>query len=375
MRALSDSVSLSLFDLSLYFTFLLFIILSYQHFFLLFTFLEVSRLKPCALPPRSWGPRTTSTFPHMERPVTRPMDSNQNLRVSWKLMNLRDFVWEIQYRIIKTTILQEKETIHCSIIIWYTILFLCLKPWRFPQQRQQWIRNGKNWKRFRRGTWRKSEVRKRWSMKQGWRAQKFISPHWWTSVIWRMPNWRQSTLWKMILDLMQYSQNKDHQQLKWLQQKSWIPYPDCQDARDKQVTRVRTDLIHAWSELYSSTLSSPFHPISFSSYSPSISSSPSCTSSTTLRAVVTLRTSPERRWTQLTNPAFSQFGFFSPFFRILWYPSVPACNSFLALVPVFASHTPSIFCTISGLLLVCPFILRDHVLPYGALPFFHEDKQ
>ena len=121
MRALSDSVSLSLFDLSIYFTFLLFIILSYQHFFLLFTFLEVSRLKPCALPPRSWGPRTTSTFPHMERPVTRPMDSNQNLRVSWKLMNLRDFEWEIQYRIIKTTILQEKETIHCSIIIWYTI--------------------------------------------------------------------------------------------------------------------------------------------------------------------------------------------------------------------------------------------------------------
>ena len=28
-------------------------------------------------------------------------------------------------------------------------------------------------------------------MKQGLRAQKFILPHWWTSVIWRMPNWRQ----------------------------------------------------------------------------------------------------------------------------------------------------------------------------------------
>ena len=31
---------------------------------------------------------------------------------------------------------------------------------------------GKNWKRFRRGTWRKSEVRKRWSMKLGRRAKR-----------------------------------------------------------------------------------------------------------------------------------------------------------------------------------------------------------
>ena len=60
--------------------------------------------------------------------------------------------------------------------------FLCLKPWRFPQQRQQWIKNGRNWKRFRRGTWQKSE-RQRWSMKQGRRAQKCILPYWWTSVI------------------------------------------------------------------------------------------------------------------------------------------------------------------------------------------------
>ena len=48
-------------------------------------------------------------------------------------------------------------------------------------------------RKFRRGTWRKSEVNQRWSTKQGRRAQKFISPHWRTSVIWRMPNWRQST--------------------------------------------------------------------------------------------------------------------------------------------------------------------------------------
>ena len=50
-----------------------------------------------------------------------------------------------------------------------------------------------NWFKFRRGTWQKSEVNQRWSMKQGRRAQKFILHHWWTSVIWRLPNWRQSS--------------------------------------------------------------------------------------------------------------------------------------------------------------------------------------
>ena len=52
---------------------------------------------------------------------------------------------------------------------------------------------GQTWKRFRRGTWKKSEVNQRWSMKQGRRAQKFISPHWWTCGIWKMRNWSQST--------------------------------------------------------------------------------------------------------------------------------------------------------------------------------------
>ena len=33
------------------------------------------------------------------------------------------------------TILQEKEIIHCSLTIWYTNLFLCLKQWRYPQQK------------------------------------------------------------------------------------------------------------------------------------------------------------------------------------------------------------------------------------------------
>ena len=35
---------------------------------------------------------------------------------------------ENHYQIIMKTILQEKETIHYSITIWFTNLFLCLKP-------------------------------------------------------------------------------------------------------------------------------------------------------------------------------------------------------------------------------------------------------
>ena len=37
-----------------------------------------------------------------------------NLRVSWKPVNQQDCVWENLYRIIMKTILQERETIHCT---------------------------------------------------------------------------------------------------------------------------------------------------------------------------------------------------------------------------------------------------------------------
>ena len=51
----------------------------------------------------------------------------QNLRVFWKPMKPPDCVWEIRYRIIMKTILQEKVRIHCTITIWFTNLFLFLK--------------------------------------------------------------------------------------------------------------------------------------------------------------------------------------------------------------------------------------------------------
>ena len=53
----------------------------------------------------------------MERPVAKPMSSNPNMRVSWKRVNPQDCVWKNLYQHIMRTILQERETIHCNIII------------------------------------------------------------------------------------------------------------------------------------------------------------------------------------------------------------------------------------------------------------------
>ena len=75
-----------------------------------------------------------------------------------------------------------------------------------------------------------------------------------------------------------------------------------------QVSHVR--VISWWSrdERISSTLSPPFSSTSWSSHSSLISCTSSCTSSscTTFREVVTLGTSPEKRWTPLTILASSQ---------------------------------------------------------------------
>ena len=64
--------------------------------------------------------------------MANPINSNQNLRVSWKLVNPQDCVWKNLYRIIMRTILQEEGTIHCNITIWFTNLFLCLKAMKIP---------------------------------------------------------------------------------------------------------------------------------------------------------------------------------------------------------------------------------------------------
>ena len=77
----------------------------------------------------------------------------------------------------------------------------------------------------------------------------FILRRYWISDISRIRSWSHSfkntkvesysevTLCKMILVHTQYSLNRDHQHHKRRQQKSWISYPDCQDAQDKQQTQ------------------------------------------------------------------------------------------------------------------------------------------
>ena len=47
-------------------------------------------------------------------------------------MNPKNCVWENLYQIFMKTILQEKETIHYSIISWFTNLFLCLIAMKIP---------------------------------------------------------------------------------------------------------------------------------------------------------------------------------------------------------------------------------------------------
>ena len=73
-----------------------------------------------------------------------------------------------------------------------------------------------------------------------------------------------------------------------------------------QVSLVRVISWSSHDARISSTLSPSFPSTSSSSHSSPISCTSSCTSSTTLRAVVTLRTSPERRRTLLTTPTSSQ---------------------------------------------------------------------
>ena len=111
--------------------------------------------KPLGMLERNWKHQW---LPHarrtrMGRPVARLMSSNQNLRVSWKPVNPQGCVWKNLYQIIMRTISQEEGTIHYNVAIWYTNLFPCLKQWRYPQQKQQWIKNWRNLKKIPAWTW------------------------------------------------------------------------------------------------------------------------------------------------------------------------------------------------------------------------------
>ena len=164
---------------------------------------------------------------HARKTSTGLMISSLILRVSWEPVNPQECVWKNLYQNIMRTFLQEKGTTQYNITIWCANLFLCLRQWRYPQQKQQWIKNGRNLKRFRRGTLQKSEVNQRWSTKQGRRAEKFIFAS--LMDVCHLKNAELETKHQqykgrivlrgdIVKDdsvLMQYSQNKDHQHHKW----------------------------------------------------------------------------------------------------------------------------------------------------------------
>ena len=111
--------------------------------------------------------------------VVHSIKSNQNLRVFWKLVNLQDCVWENHCRLIRKTILQQKGDIslqHYNLVHKF-IRLPHSQAMKIPAAKAAVDKKWENRRKFRRGIWRKAEVRKRWSMKQGRRAQKFILHH------------------------------------------------------------------------------------------------------------------------------------------------------------------------------------------------------
>ena len=117
--------------------------------------------------------------------------------------------------------------------------------------KQQWRKNWKTQENTSMAAGESQKQKKRWSLKFGMMVEKFILHREWTSVISRIRSWSHSfkstrvelysevILWEMIQDRMLYSQSKIHLRHKRRQQKSWISYPGCQDAKDKQQTQYQ----------------------------------------------------------------------------------------------------------------------------------------
>ena len=113
-------------------------------------------------------------------------------------MNLRDYVWDIKYQIIMKTILQEKETIHYSIISWFTNLFLCLKLWKF---RQRIAAVDKEWEKLEKmSAWNLTKVRSKKEVIDEARTSGAKVHFALLMDIWKMLNWRQNTSGDVVED-------------------------------------------------------------------------------------------------------------------------------------------------------------------------------
>ena len=80
----------------------------------------------------------TSVAPAMPCKILKNCGSGASNKIKTKLAcvleadDLQECVWEIRYRIIMKTILQEKVKIHYSTTIWFTNLFLCPQAMKIP---------------------------------------------------------------------------------------------------------------------------------------------------------------------------------------------------------------------------------------------------
>ena len=118
-------------------------------------------------------------------------------------------------------------------------------------KRQQWKNSGKTLENtgMAADESQKQKWGDRWSKE--WRQNSSFCVSNKISVILRIRSWNhnfrntkfelfsEETLRKMVQDRMQYLLSKDHLRHKWRLQRSWISYPDYQDAQDKQQTQYQ----------------------------------------------------------------------------------------------------------------------------------------
>ena len=161
-----------------------------------------------------------------------------NTRPNMLVLSIPTNLWEYdwkgvprRYDIMKITSLQ-KELIHSASTICHKF-FPMPEALKILDAKAAVEKLWKNSRKYRHDSWRKSERKMRWSLKQGMRAEQCILRHWWISVILRMRSWNHNfrntkvelysevTWWKMIQDHTQCLLNTDHQHHKWQPQKSW----------------------------------------------------------------------------------------------------------------------------------------------------------
>ena len=83
------------------------------------------------------------------KPVAQLEITRENTLVLLKPANLWGYTWkDLITRIVKI-IFEEQGWVHWT---WCTNLFLCLKPWKYQKQGQQWRKNGKHWRKYPHGS-------------------------------------------------------------------------------------------------------------------------------------------------------------------------------------------------------------------------------